>query len=158
MFIHNAEEDIPFVIEKMVFADGDATVLKVPVTDEEGNLSQGLQFVSKQTSVNFNCTYQAFKEYLAYIRDNKDRMALVGVNVEYDEATGRLDGDFTLKQYAFIGDGRTYEDAGIPSLERGNDSIFGHYIETEFFNILINGPEEEEEEGEENEENEEEET
>ncbi len=146
MFIHRSEDDIPFIIEKMVFSDAVTTVLKAPTTDAEGNRTEGLSFVSKQTSVEFNTTYQGLKNYLASIRDNADRMNLSALTVEYDEGTGRLTGGFTLTQYAFVGDGRTYEDAGIPSLERGNDSIFGHYISDEFIDILINGPKEEEEE------------
>lgn len=147
MFIHGAEDDMPFIIERMSFGDAVTTVLAAPSVDDQGNPTQGLQFMSKQTTVEFNTTYQGFKNYLAYIRDNADRMNLSSVNVEYDDATGRLVGDFTLTQYAFVGDGRpTYEDAGIPQLERGNDSIFGHFISDEFINILINGPEEEEEE------------
>ncbi len=146
MFIHHAEDDMPFVIEKMIFGEAVTTVLKAPSVDAEGNATQGLQFLSKQTTVEFNTTYQGLKNHLAYIRDNADRMNLSGVHVEYDEATGRLAGSFILTQYAFTGDGRVYEDAGIPALERGNDSIFGHFISDEFINILINGPEVEEEE------------
>lgn len=146
MFIHRSEDDMPFIIEKMVFSEPVTTVLKAPSIDTEGNPTQGLEFVQKQTYVEFNTTYQGLKNYLAQIRDNADRMNLSGVNVKYDDSTGRLIGNFTLTQYAFVGDGRVYEDAGIPKLERGNDSIFGHFISDEFINILINGPEEEEEE------------
>ena len=146
MFIHRSEDNMPFIIEKMIFGNPETTVLKAPGVDAEGNSTQGLEFVKKQTTVEFNTTYQGLKNYLAEIRDNADRMDLSSVIVEYDDLTGRLLGQFTLTQYAFVGDGRVYEDAGIPQLERGNDSIFGHFISDEFINILINGPEEEEEE------------
>lgn len=145
MFNHNAEVKYPFYISAMAFSDPTSTVLRESVETENGK-TDGLEFAQRQTVVKMQTEYSNLKDFMRDIINHDDHMGLVKVELEYDDELGLLEGYYTLNQYAFIGNGRTYEDAGIPKLEKGTDSIVGHFIEDEVVRKFIYGEETETEE------------
>lgn len=146
MFAHNSEIKYPFYITDMAFSDTTETVLREEQV-VDGETEAGLKFVARQTAVGFNIAYANLKAFLSDIINHEDHMGFAKLELEYEDGTGILVGIYTLNQYAFISD-RPYEDAGIPALERGTDSLFGHFIEDPIIDEAVNGPDEEEGEAE----------
>ncbi len=151
MFIRNHANQIPFTVTALNFGNAVSTVLRPMEFDAEGKMVEGLEFVEKQTTIEFDTTYAEFKTFLQAILKEEERMALVGVNAEYDDENGRLTGLFILEQYAFINADpeRPYDKPEIPALEHGNadnGGIFGKFIEDEDIRTAVYGPDEEAEE------------
>lgn len=134
MFIRNEAQSTPFVVTSLNFGEVMETVLRPEVFDKDGNLTDGLTYLERQTTIEFDGTYVQFKKFLNSILNQPEKMALVGVNASYKDENGRLEGLFILEQYAFAGYNRDYDDIPIPALEHGNldkGGIFGNFIEDE---------------------------
>lgn len=134
MFIRNEAERIPFVVTSLNFGEMIESTLRPVVYDENGEMTDGLVYLERQTSIEFDATYDQFKQFLKSIQEQPEKMTLVGVNAKYQDKNGRLEGLFILEQYAFVAPNRPYDDIPIPALEHGNidkGGIFGNYIEDE---------------------------
>ena len=123
-----------YIVTSLNFGEVMETVLRPEVFDKDGNLTDGLTYLERQTTIEFDGTYAQFKKFLSSILNQPEKMALVGVNAAYKDSNGRLEGLFILEQYAFAGYNRDYDDIPIPALEHGNldkGGIFGNFIEDE---------------------------
>lgn len=149
MFIRNQSLETPFVIKTINFGAPLTNELRPVTFDEEGKQTDGLVFIERQTTVEFNATYEQLKKFLDSILKQPEKMNLISVNAKYDDKTGRLEGAFILEQYAFenADPERVYTDIPIPSLGHGNvdkGGIFGKFIEDEDIRTAVYGPDEEE--------------
>lgn len=131
MFLRGIELDIPMYMETVSFAGTMVTPLNLGTVDETGNVVGAVSGLKSQTSVAYICDYEAVKSLLDFIAKYPDRMVVSAINISYDGATGLYSGNFVLDQYAITGDDRELEPAKIPSMEHGNESIFGTYITDE---------------------------
>ncbi len=148
MFIRNQSVETPFIVKTLGLGLPVITELRPATFDEEGNQKEGLSYIEKQTTVEFDATYVQLKKFIKSIMDQDEKMNLIGVNAKYNDDTGRLEGMFILEQYAFVGPGRDYTDIPIPALNHGNvdkGGIFGMYIDDEEVREAVYGPDEEEE-------------
>lgn len=145
MFIRNEAEKTPFIITGLNFGEAVTAVLAPAKFDADGKQTEGLEFIEKQTNIEFDATYAQMKTFLKSILEQDEKMALVGVKAKYDDENGRLKGTFVLEQYAFISadPDRKYEDIQIPALKHGNvdkGGIFGKYISNKKIRETVYGP------------------
>lgn len=150
-------EETPVFMESVSFAGTVVTPLKPGTVDEQGNVTGAVDGLKSQVSVAYVGDYQSIKAVLAYILNENnqekelDRLVISAMDINYDAQTGRYTGNFVLDQFAITGDDRELEAAKIPSMNHGNESIFGTHILDEELKALM-----EEEAGEEESEAEEE--
>ena len=131
MFLRGIEFDIPMFMETVSFAGTMMTPLSAGSVDENGNVTGAADGLKAQTSVVYVCDYEAVKSLLEFIAKYPDRMVIPSMSISYDGATGLYSGSFVLNQFAITGDGRELDEAKIPSMMHGNESIFGTYITDE---------------------------
>lgn len=151
MFLRGLELNIPVKMNALNFSNNTVTPILAGTTDENGTVTGAVDAIQNQTSVAYVCEYESMKTFLDYILKYEERMVISAVNMNYDSGTGNISGSFVINQYAFTGDGRELAPAVIPSMEHGNESIFGTYISDEELAEKLA-----EEEGEDSEESEEE--
>lgn len=128
MFLRGLELKIPVFMKTVSFTGNIVTPISAGYTQEDGTVTGAIDAVKTQTTVAYNCKYSEIKTFLKEIMENSDRMVISVVDIKYDSATGKMEGLFVLDQFAITGEGRVLEDATIPSMEHGNECIFGTYI------------------------------
>lgn len=127
-------DEKPILMETVSFAGTVVTPLKPGTVNAEGNVEGAVDGLKSQVSVAYVGDYEAIKAVLAYILNENnqekdmDRLVISAVDINYDGQTGRYTGNFVLDQFAITGDDRELEAAVIPSMNHGNESIFGTYI------------------------------
>lgn len=131
MFLRGLELKIPVKMNALSFSNNTVTPILAETTDAEGNVTGAVDAIHNQTSVAYVCKYESMKTFLEYILEYEERMVVSSVSMNYDSSTGNISGSFVINQYAFTGDGRELAPAIIPSMEHGNESIFGTYISDE---------------------------
>lgn len=131
MFLRKLEFDIPIEMTTLSFAPNTITPISAGVTDENGNVTGAIDGLQTQTTVAYNCAYEDVKEFLAYVLNSDERMVVSNIGITYDDATGTVNGSFSLNQYAITGEGRELAPAVVPAMPHGNESIFGTYISDE---------------------------
>lgn len=149
MFLRNVELSFPLQMSTISFTGNVVTPIAAGTTDENGNVTGDLNGVSTSTIVSYTCDYEVMKTFLKYIEDYKERMVVSALEMTYDDTIGKVVGSFVIEQYAFTGEGRELAPAVIPSMEHGNESIFGTYISDEALRKQLEEEAEEAEEAEE---------
>lgn len=101
---------------------------------EEENLSE-ITVVSMDQMIGSKATYtinlagetkDIFKA-LDWIRDNKEKMSVGNVNVQFDSSTGQLKGSIGITFYCMLGNGVPYKDPDTSIFTYGMDKIFGEF-------------------------------
>lgn len=64
---------------------------------------------------------------LDWIRDNKEKMSVGNVNVQFDSSTGQLKGSIGITFYCMLGNGVPYKDPDTSIFTYGMDKIFGEF-------------------------------
>ena len=131
LYARECAEELPFLIDAMSFSD--TTEIPISVIEKDGTGASNTKeytFLMTQTAIEVLTEYDAFKAYLDEITNNEYAMSVVGVDVEYDDETGRIKGTYLVSQYAIAGDGREYRSFEIPAQTYLNEgTIFGKYVE-----------------------------
>ena len=92
---------------------------------EEGSAGvSDLMYRDTELGLNFETTYDGFKNLLAYIRDYEDRMVIKQIDVSYNDETGLAVGNLVLSQYAVLGPDRILPDVETKVEELGTENIF----------------------------------
>lgn len=125
MFLANTEKQIPIAMRALSFTEGDPTPITDDYVNENGEVVDGLKAYTTMSTVEYVAQYDAFKDFLAYIMNNENKMVLTSVSADQDDTDGSIKGIFVLSQYAVSGEGRELDAAKIPSMEHGTDNIFG---------------------------------
>lgn len=125
MFLANTEKQIPIAMRTLSFTEGEPTTITEDYVNENGEVVDGLKAYTTMSTVEYVAQYDAFKEFLAYIMKNEDKMVLTTVSADQDDTNGSIKGIFVLSQYAVSGEGRELDAAKIPTMEHGTDNIFG---------------------------------
>jgi hypothetical protein len=97
-------------------------------TGESQNAAAQLQVMTgaqSTISMNFQTTYQGFKELVEYINTNTDKTIIDSISVNADSITGKLTGILVLKRFALTGTGKVYLAPVIDDISIGTDNIFG---------------------------------
>lgn len=131
MFLRGLEKNIPVFMETLSFTGNTITPISAGMTQPDGSVTGAIDAVKTQTSVSYECEYEDIKTFITEIMGNSDRMVVSAIDISYDSATGKVSGMFVLDQFAIIGEGRELEAADIPTMEHGNESIFGTWISDE---------------------------
>lgn len=76
-------------------------------------------------TMNFQTTYEGFKQLVDYINHYPDKTVIDSVSVSRDSSTNELTGSLVLKRYALAGTGKVYETPTIDDISIGTDNIFG---------------------------------
>lgn len=151
MFVSHAESDVPIWFSQVKFAEevkmminGEETTVESEAEAEEIIADANSEATNDDGSsdanskinemfwrrtdlgLTFQVKYDGFKDYLAYIRDYKDRLVIKEIDVTYDELSGLVSGNMVLSQYAILGEDRVLPDVetGVDSL--GTENIFTH--------------------------------
>ena len=74
--------------------------------------------------ISYICTYDQFKEMLAYVRDYPDRTVIPSISASFDQATGLLKGSLNYKMFYLTNTGKEYEEIPPTGIEKGVDGIF----------------------------------
>jgi len=93
-------------------------------------------------SMNFQTTYQGFKELVEYINNNADKTIIDSVSVSSDSITGNLAGILVLKRFALTGTGKVYKTPVIDDISIGTDNIFGTNSSSVNETVLTDGEKE----------------
>lgn len=130
-FLMDAEEKFGLPVKAESFEGYTETLITDGYVNEEGKKVGDLKALSTFVTVSFEGDYAALKNLLNYLNTNKDKMTLYEVNMDYDDVTGLVGGDFKLYQYAFTGSERgELKKPAVPGLERGTNSLFDpNYVE-----------------------------
>ena len=109
---------------------------------EEENLSE-ITVVSMDQMIGSKATYtinlagetkDIFKA-LDWIRDNKEKMSVGNVNVQFDSSTGQLKGSIGITFYCMLGNGVPYKDPDTSIFTYGMDKIFGEFSNLSLIHI-----------------------
>lgn len=131
-FLMDAEERFGLPIKAESFEGYSESVISEGKMGPDGKKSGDLTAISTYVTVSFEGDYTAVKNMLNYLNTNKDKMTLYEVNMDYDDVTGLVGGDFKLYQYAFMGSDRgTLKKPALPGIERGTESVFDQNYITE---------------------------
>lgn len=104
---------------------GEESEAETEAGGEEGNVGiKDLMYRDTEIGMNYETTYDGFKNLLAYIRDYKDRMVIKQIDVSYDNETGLAVGSLVLSQYAVLGPGRVLPEVETDVEDLGTDNIF----------------------------------
>lgn len=76
-------------------------------------------------TMNFQTSYEGFKQLVDYINNYPDKTIIDSVSVSRDSTTNDLTGTLVLKRYAIAGTGKVYETPAIDDISIGTDNIFG---------------------------------
>lgn len=115
MFLRNIELTIPVTMKTENFTGIARNV--VSETDE-------LYALNTATVVNYSCDYESAKTFLDTIFSNNEKMIITQMDMSYDALSGLVSGVFTLEQFAIEGTDKELEDAGVPKINHGNETIF----------------------------------
>ena len=64
---------------------------------------------------------------LDWIRDNKEKMSVGNVNLQFDSSSGQLKGSIGITFYCMLGNGVPYKDPDMSAFTYGMDKIFGEF-------------------------------
>ena len=125
MFLANTERQIPVAMTLVSFAEEDPVHISDSYIDANGETVAGLDALTSVSDVQFTADYEAVKDFLQFILDSDTRIVVTSLNMDQDEDTGVIEGEFLLSHYAVTGEGRELEPAKIPSIDHGLERIFG---------------------------------
>ena len=125
IFLANVEKQIPIAMNTLSFSNSEPTIITEAHVDENGEMTEGLTAMTSFSTVSYVTTYDAFKSFLEYIMNNKDKMVISNVSADQSDTDGTISGSFVLSQYAVSGEGRELEPAKIPAMDHGTDNVFG---------------------------------
>ena len=125
MFLANTERQIPIAMQMISFAEEDPVHISDAYVDDNGETVEGLDALTSVSDVQFTADYEAVKDFLQFILDSDTRIVVTSFNMDQNEDTGAIEGEFYLSHYAVTGEGRVLEPAKIPSIDHGLDRIFG---------------------------------
>ncbi len=132
MFLRAVElSSSPVTMTTISFGGNEETPVTEDSVDENGNFVPGLTALRSDTAVAYSAEYSDIKEFLDYIFNYKDKMAISSINMNLDTSNNKIIGSFTLTQFAITGEGREVETSKIPPMSLGNDRIFRLILDEE---------------------------
>ena len=75
--------------------------------------------------IRYEAGYAGLKEMIAYVNNFKDRTTISQFTANYDDSTGKLNGEMTLNMYYLENTGKEYVPPVFPNMSKGVMSIFG---------------------------------
>lgn len=101
---------------------------KVYLSDEIG--------VSSGLSINYEGTYEQFKDFIDYMNTHASKNLINTINMSYGKGEGTVRGSMQFNTYGIVGSQREYEELKIKDVYVGTENIFDS--ET-FENVAIDG-------------------
>lgn len=147
LFMHNTEQVIPLSLYQVSFGDdvaaqltSDADAEQIDAAEaemgdqtddaviqdntQETKLAGGLTAMQTETKLAFDAGYQQFKDFLKFILDYNDRMVITELEASYSAEMDKVDGSFTLAQYALKADSRNPVSVLEPNMTQGTTNVF----------------------------------
>lgn len=90
----------------------------------DGTAGTSLTGSYTQSQIIYSANYENFKDFLAYIQKNPERMVISDLNAVYSADMNIVTGNLVLKQYALKGTGREPEPVKEPELLHGTSNVF----------------------------------
>lgn len=78
-------------------------------------------------TINVSGSTKEIYDTLDWIRDNKEKLSVGSVNLQFDSSTGKLKGSIGIHFYAMLGNGVPYKDPDISDYTFGMENIFGEF-------------------------------
>ena len=75
-------------------------------------------------SMNYDASYEEFKEMVTYINNMEDRVTISAISASYDNETDRLTGVMTINLYYLTNTGKEYKAPEINGIGSGKVNIF----------------------------------
>ena len=108
---------------------------QVNVDGQEAETLSEITVVSMDQMIGSKVTYtvnlagetKGIFKALDWIRDNKEKMSVGNVNVQFDSSTGQLKGSIGITFYCMLGNGVPYKDPDTSIFTYGMDKIFGEF-------------------------------
>ena len=75
-------------------------------------------------SMNYDASYEDFKEMVAYINNMEDRVTISAISASYDNETDRITGVMTINLYYLTNTGKEYKAPDISGIGSGKENIF----------------------------------
>ena len=75
-------------------------------------------------SMNYEASYDSFKEMITYIYGLQDRMTIPAITAAYDNETGMISGVMTVDLYYLTNTGKEYEPPVVEGIQSGVSDIF----------------------------------
>lgn len=86
--------------------------------------STDLKGYKKSVTYSYECGYDTFKDFLAYVLDYDTRYTIDSVSCSYNEEEEKMSGSITVSQYAVTGSGREYYEPEIEIVPTGTENLF----------------------------------
>ncbi|MCM1246600.1 MAG: hypothetical protein NC293_13235 [Roseburia sp.] len=121
----------PFYYKGQVLGQG----ISAPEGEEETEAISEIAVVDMDQMIGSSATYtinfsgsikQVFKA-LDWITENKEKLSVGDVSVQFDSSTGKLTGSMGINFYCMLGNGVPYKDPDISEFNYGKDNIFGEF-------------------------------
>lgn len=103
-------------------AEGTETLSEISVVDMEEMIGSTAQY-----TINMSGSTKQVYDALDWIRNNKEKMSVGDVSLQFDSSTGKLKGSISANFYCMLGNGVPYKDPGIDSFTFGVDNVFGEF-------------------------------
>ena len=87
-------------------------------------LSDGAVLTGLTLTVNYECSYDGFKEMVKYLSSDEKITSVRYATMQYDKNTDTVTGTVTITLYLMNTDKLTYEPPVIGQPDTGKDSIF----------------------------------
>lgn len=125
---------VPFYYKGQVLQNG------ASVSEESGDEEEELSEISvvdmeemvgsmATYTINLSGTTKQIYNALDWVRDNKEKMSLGSVSLQFDSSTGKLAGSIAVNFYCMLGNGVPYKDPDVSEFTYGVDNIFNDYSE-----------------------------
>ena len=102
--------------------DGSADAAEQETTGPEQKEVRGYY---ASIGIRYEAGYAGLKEMIAYVNNFKDRTTISLFTANYDDSTGKLNGEMTLNMYYLENTGKEYVPPVFPNMSKGVMSIFG---------------------------------
>lgn len=112
---------ISFLMDNLI---GDITALNATAETVQSIPADAKVGYYAALSMNYDASYEGFKEMVAYISGLKDRVTIPSISATYDNETDRLAGVITIHLYYLTNTGKEYEEPEISGIGRGSENVF----------------------------------
>lgn len=131
-----AGAQVPFYYKgKVLDSEGDQSAAQKESEAEEKEPLSEISVVEMEEmigstaryTINMSGSTEQIYDALDWIRDNKEKMSVGDVSLQFDSSTGVLKGSVSINFYCMLGNGVPYKDPGISSFSFGIDNVFGEF-------------------------------
>lgn len=121
LFVTKLEEEFHTQVTSVSYTD-EAAVYQFQSIDSES----GASFVLSESIVQIpvQLEYSEWKRFIDFVFTYPDKNTMPQISAQFDAASGKVNANITLNQFAVSGEGRAFEQEGVTTVPIGTQNIF----------------------------------